>query len=173
MSRKESKEHFLCRISQRKCKAIFVLCLLSVIPIILSLVVFAFWDYRFEIDDSNQMELLAIPIVLAAYIAAVRVALTGRLAATRQLGFIWRKEYSKKKRIQCILLYLIPVDFLFLVSAILMSIIVFFLDCHCCTTKRILENVVVFSLMFAVVYLALLHVSAWFTTFDKTFHSES
>jgi len=113
--------------------------------------------------------MLAIPIALAAYIAAVRIALIGHLGQKKQNGCV--KE-NKKEGIQRILLFLIPVDFNFLLAALCMSLLIFIPThfSHCQLEK--IESIVVVSLLFSVGYLSLLHVHAWVLTFSKTFFSK-
>ena len=124
-------------------------------------------EIRFSIDQSDQITLLAITIALAAYIATVRLALLGRLGDGRKFTVM---EMKKKKKIQCILLYLIPVDINFLLSAFAMSLIIFFPDNFGGECLLIgIKSFVVNSLTFSIVYLAILHFSAWVSTFNSTF----
>ena len=151
-----------CKIFfKKRFSIILFISILLVFPLIYALVGHPFLNIKLTIDESNYMPLLAIPIALAAYIATVRIALIARL---KQYNVC---EKDKKKHVKCLLLYLIPVDFNFIVSALGMLLIIFFSDYFCAESLNCIKSIVVICLACSVIYLAFLHLSAWVRTFNK------
>jgi hypothetical protein len=108
----------------------------------------------FAAAEVNSLDLLAIIIALASYVAAVRLALIGRLSNDSI-------EPGVKLLVKILVLSMIPADFNLIIAGILLATKLFFKDFASSLIPFSVEGVVAFLFAYAVLYLAFQHVMSW------------